>query len=350
METAKKTARNYGIDLLRLAAMLGVVLLHVLGQGGVLAASRGVRMYLGWFLEALAYCAVNCYALISGYVGYSDTEKPYRYGKYLGLWLAAFCYSFGMTLAARLLRPERIDLQTLIHAALPVSTNHYWYFTAYTGLFFLIPVLNRTIRSLSNRELTRTALILMALFSLLGTFANSLDTDIFRLHKGYSVAWLVILYVLGAWMQRCSAAQRVSGWLALVVGLGCTLLSWAGKLFLPAWANGQVLLSYTSPTVVLAAMAWVVGFSRLHLPDWGKAAVRFFAPAAFGVYLIHTQQTAWEHLLKDAFVWIAQASVPMFLLWIPVCCVGIFLPCLLLEKLRLFLFSLAAKILPGQKH
>jgi hypothetical protein len=51
--------------------MLMVVVLHILGQGGVLKTARplSVEYEIAWFLEILCYCAVNCYALISGYAG-----------------------------------------------------------------------------------------------------------------------------------------------------------------------------------------------------------------------------------------------------------------------------------------
>ena len=69
--------RNYGVDLLRIVSMAMIAMLHVLGHGGVLNASvNNVMVYsLAWLLEVGAYCAVNCYALISGYVGYGGKFK-----------------------------------------------------------------------------------------------------------------------------------------------------------------------------------------------------------------------------------------------------------------------------------
>ena len=63
--------RNYGIDLLRIVSMMMVVLLHVLGQGGILDGSDPltVKSETAWLLEIGAYSAVNIYAMISGYVG-----------------------------------------------------------------------------------------------------------------------------------------------------------------------------------------------------------------------------------------------------------------------------------------
>ena len=48
-----KRERNYGIDLLRIVSMLMVVILHVLGQGGVLKSSEplSVGYSVAWLLD-----------------------------------------------------------------------------------------------------------------------------------------------------------------------------------------------------------------------------------------------------------------------------------------------------------
>ena len=75
--TISQTNRNFGIDLLIIISMPMVVILHVLGQGGVLESTKlfSPNYMITWFLEIAAYCAVNCYALISGYVGYESKHK-----------------------------------------------------------------------------------------------------------------------------------------------------------------------------------------------------------------------------------------------------------------------------------
>ena len=78
--------KNRGIDALRMVAMFMVVTLHIFTQGGVLNASvRFTSQYeAGWFLQTAAFCAVDVYALISGYV-WACAE--YRYRKIIELWL-----------------------------------------------------------------------------------------------------------------------------------------------------------------------------------------------------------------------------------------------------------------------
>lgn len=86
--------RNYGIDLLRIVAMFMVVILHILGRGGILDATVAYssNYYIAWFMEIATFGAVNCYAIISGYVGYN------RKIKYSNLINILFCAGFYIVL------------------------------------------------------------------------------------------------------------------------------------------------------------------------------------------------------------------------------------------------------------
>ena len=88
--------KNYGIDTLRILAMFMVTILHILTQGGILnASSRFTSQYeAGWFLQTAAFCAVDIYALISGYVWVS---AQYRYRNIMELWLQVLFYTVSIT-------------------------------------------------------------------------------------------------------------------------------------------------------------------------------------------------------------------------------------------------------------
>ena len=91
------SARNYGLDSLRLLSMFMVTLLHVLGQGGVLKSTTplSINYEVAWLLEIAAFCAVNCYVLISGYVSIDSTPKALNI---VLLWLQVLFYSLVVTL------------------------------------------------------------------------------------------------------------------------------------------------------------------------------------------------------------------------------------------------------------
>jgi len=336
----KITGRNYGIDALRLWSMLLIVMLHVLGQGGVLANADGVSFRVSWLVEIIAYCAVNCYALVSGYVGYTEEERPYRYSKYLKLWLQVVCYSFGMTLAAFILRPDVIDLKTLICSLFPVATCHYWYFTAYTALFFFIPSLNRMLRAHSERQLNGLVFLILVLFSVYTILSAAIGTDPFKLGGGYSMLWLMSLYIVGAWLKKCGIVQRIStkkAWAALILSV---LITWIGKAWLPEKTYAYLLVSYVSPTVIIMAIAYLVLFSRMRVSYKSAKLIEAFAPAAFGVYLIHTQKAVWSYLLQGAFSRFALLKGALIPLAVTGSALAIFIICILIEKLRMYLFKI----------
>ena len=60
-----------------------------------------------------AYCAVNCYGLISGYVG---IYLKYRYTNIVILWLQVVLYSAGCTLVFYLLNPGSVGGLRLINS------------------------------------------------------------------------------------------------------------------------------------------------------------------------------------------------------------------------------------------
>ena len=69
--------RNTGINLFKLFSMFMIALLHVLGMGGIIGAAAGTSSYYPVYLmQNAAFCAVNCYALVSGYLMLGKKIKP----------------------------------------------------------------------------------------------------------------------------------------------------------------------------------------------------------------------------------------------------------------------------------
>lgn len=63
--------RNYGLDIARICAMCGIIILHILGQGGVLASCEfnSTNYWIAWWVEICAYCSVDLFAILSGWLG-----------------------------------------------------------------------------------------------------------------------------------------------------------------------------------------------------------------------------------------------------------------------------------------
>ena len=190
--------KNYGIDALRILSMFMVTILHVLTQGGILNASgRFTSQYeVVWLLQTMAFCAVNVYALISGYVW---VYAKYRYRNLMELWLQVFFYTVSITILFRLLYPSSVAALDWIKAIFPVMFNQYWYFSSYVALFIFIPLLNIILEKMEKRQLQFCITMILFFFSVIQTLFYS---DVFGTNDGYSAIWLMILYLVGGYIRK----------------------------------------------------------------------------------------------------------------------------------------------------
>ena len=331
--------RNYGIDALRIVSMFMVVVLHVLGRGGVLqTAPRGSINYnAAWLLETSAYCAVNCYALISGYVG---VDSKYRYKSIIYLWCRVVFYMAAITAFYYVVFPELVHRQEIINIFFPITKYQYWYFTAYAGLFIIMPLLNAAVNHMEQKQL-RTAIIVGVLFFSVATTAW--DEDPFKLNGGYSAWWLAILYVIGGYINRYKILEKAHKSLLLLGYILMVILSWGTKIVLEnaninhsEWLmlHSELLIRYTSITILLCAIFLLLFFRNIKFPKWMQQIIKFIAPSAFSVYLIHTQPIIWINKFTDYFKGFACFSLSQEIIAVLTAALTIFLGGIMIDMIR----------------
>ena len=343
-EAAGKKEKFFGIELLRILATFYIILLHVVGQGGVAAASGGKGTYtVSYLLLALAYPAVNCYALISGFVG---CKSRFKLSRLLSLWLTVVFVNLAVWGAFRLLAPEMAASFSLEACLKPLLTNEYWYVTAYFGLSVLSPVLNAA-AELPKKTFAEMLIGLFACFVLLPKIA---DNDLFLTRSGYSTLWLVLLYLVGMFFRLhllpkkrsrlCGAAcLAVYGMISVFLPLQKRLTE--NKLLASGIENPVYLknYAYTSVLIVLSSIALFAVFTQINVQNKAVCKfISFFSTASFGVYILHTQPLVWANLLQDAFSQFAVFSAPVMAACCLAAALGIFLACTAVEKLRALLF------------
>ena len=141
--------RNLGIELLRIVSMFLIIVLHCLGLGGAgkCAPEHTVQNSILWFLTAACYGSANLYALTSGYVCIRATH---RWERMIELWLQVFLYSVGIFAVDRILGGSGdLSWRQIISLLLPVTSNRYWYFSAYFFLFAFLPFTKASVLSVS---------------------------------------------------------------------------------------------------------------------------------------------------------------------------------------------------------
>ncbi len=337
--------RNYGIDLLRLVSMLMVVMLHCLSVGGVLdkAAPLTLRGEVMWGLEILCYCAVNCYALISGYVGYCSSGQ--KWSSLISLSLQVVFWAVALTateVVVLFVTNQPISISLLVSHLFP-SIKAYWYFSAYFCLFFFLPFLNDVILHSSPMALRNAAIFSLLVFC----GWTQLRDGVSGIQNGYGFLWLALLYVVGGCIAKYNLFEKWSIARCFLGYFLCCMITilWkvlVGGVTLSVFGTvkgSALLLSYTSPTIVFAAIFLVVAFSKMNFESKEKAKgmISLFAPMSFSVYLIHCHPFV-AGSAKNLLIWLLDlpliVSVPLVFL----IAFFVFAACLALDWVRVVLF------------
>ncbi len=337
--------RHYGIDALRTLCMFMVVTVHVLGNGGLLLAAKppSFRYLTVWTLESASYCLVNCYAMISGYMG---VKGRYRYTSLVMLWLQVVLWNVVCTVAQAILQPGSVTVPTLIRAFYPVANEQYWYFCVYTGLFLLMPGLNIFLNKINRRQGKALCLLIILVFTCIPALANK---DSFGMREGYSIGWVLLMYLLGGCLSRFRFGHKLPTWLLLLLYVGSVALSVAATTladlsqsenFLRLLSH-KTLMGFNTPTSLVCGLCLMLIFQKYpQPPSWLRKIIRLLAPVSFGVYIIHMHP-----FMQDVFFgnmryrFLIQYSAPVLAAAVILTCVVIFLVCAGLDWLRLWLFK-----------
>lgn len=325
--------------------MYMVVILHLLGQGGVLSHSVWMSgQYLtAWLLEIAAFCAVDCFGLISGYVGYTS---KFRWSRLVSLWLQVVFFSVGISVVFAITVPGSVSVRALLQSFFPVTYASYWYITAYFGMFLLTPFLNIAIQNSEEKQVLFVSAVSTVAFLVIPTITK---TDPYYFKGGYSTFWLCILYLAGGWIRKYKIDQKIKKSCALIVFAGSTVLAFLSKIvtelmnvrYSGSPTGGDWAVMYTSPFIVINGIVLLCLFAqtkcKTHLPN---VVVSLLSPAALGVYLIHTHPLVWEYGIKEMTAFLADVNP----VWLGLAVLGIglaiYLGCSVIELLRLKAFAL----------
>lgn len=346
-KTVSEKERNYGIDLLRILSMFMVVVLHVNKYANLLGNYNADSYVFVWFSEAFAICAVNVYAIISGYVLFNSKFKLKRllqlyievlFFRLISYVLMATVYDnfYGFT-----------DLIKGLIFVLPLQGTYFWYFKAYFLLYLIFPILNIAVKNMTKGQFILLFTVLAVFVCIVTQYGYGWGFE-----EGYSFIWLVAMYFIGAYFKKFGLLKisALKGFL-IYCGLSILILAWKtlNDLVLPPIKINTVKeafdfkydpIAYTSIFVVLQAVFLFNSFAKIQIKSgfWQKA-VLFVSPLTFGVYSVHC--TDFVKVLLGKFDFIINSSV---LLIIPLtigCALAVFIGCAVIEWIKQQIFKYA---------
>lgn len=328
--------------------MLIVVTLHVLLFGMSYYEARVLipKGFITNMIKALCYCAVNVYAIITGYL---MVDKKPKINRIVDLWLQIVFYLAISTLCIKILYPQDITKRLILGTFLPVITNQFWYFTVYFIMFWCIPLYNWMINHLTMNEFRRLTMTTLSVFCIIGWIASIYGEQVFGLNSGYSFLWITILYFLGAGMRLYGTElfyikKDIAQNKVLLIGLLSGLITFIAKVILVKVTTilfgheiyVDIFYFYLSPTVVIEAICLVFYFSKLNIKS--SPLLTRVSGATFGVYLIHLTPFFLNYCWKYVTLY-KNTPLLVYLVIILASIIVLYSLCTLIEMSRVFVFD-----------
>lgn len=277
--------RNSSIELLRILAACGVILLHYnnasIGGGMKYVQDNSINEWYLHLIQAIFCTSVNIFILISGYF---QSGKKISSRKILDL--------FTLTLFTRLLFYFiQIGIGTisytakgLIIAVLPTN----YFLVLYVTLYILTPFLNLFSEKLSHCQFKKFVQVLFWLFSvfafcvdclekLLGDSVTSMSpVGMCGSQYGSTIVNFILVYFIGAYLRIAKIKMDRNS--TLLRSFGCLGIIMVLSIF------GARAWYYDNPFVILLS---VFIFALFKSVEFKSSLINTFAQGTFACYLAH---------------------------------------------------------------
>ncbi len=300
------TVRKSNIELLRMISILLIISFHYAFKGGFSFETFTANEFLIKIVWMFGELGVNLFLLITGYF---LINGRFKLQKLVCLIAEVLCYHFfTLTIAARVgIYSFPTDIRGWILECFPIIRGYYWFVTVYVLIYILSPYLNRFAKVLSKREYVKFLSITLFLWSviptLFGFFYNTTETLLYY----NRFIWLLIVYLMGAYIQIHSFQLFQKRGVAVIVSF---LLIAGSILFIEKfetvfaaigtyetayfWTPNSVLMLLLSVTIFL----FFLGLDIPYIPWINK-----LGSTTLGIYLLHDGVLApylWKILFQNA--------------------------------------------------
>ncbi len=308
--------RDANFELLRIIAMFMIIVLHYNIHADVLLKlgepSTGVQLF-ATFLESFCITGVNVYVFLSGYFLSQSLVRPSRVFKLLAqIYFYTIVISLAMIVVGTYVVHSENSVFKMGQYLFPISSEHYWFVTAYLIMFVMSPIMNAAVNALSRKQLKWSIIGLLVWFC----FIKSIVPVMFATdHYGYDYGWFLCLYLIAAYIRKYDVLLFDDAKKSFLVFLGSCLMNFI-IIVAVHYINlrtGRLNYYATVPThynyfFTLTGSLGLFSFFRFYRMKEGIVAdiARFAGPLTFGVYLLHMHyeiRDRWvewmEHLMGD---------------------------------------------------
>lgn len=345
LETETGRSRRVEFELLRILAMAGVVMNHVINYGldiygdfrvDTSSPAGAIAWSLLEILKLMALPSVNFFILITGYFMIDRTEL--RLKGIWKVWSTTWFYAVGIYLLCVFLGIVSFDGKELLRHATPLLSNSYWFVTSYLALLLLAPFISWALQHTSKR-LYQVALAVGGVICfqpLLG----------WLLMDKLQILLFIYLFMIGGYIRMYAdrALSMRQAVLAFVVTFAVMFAYTLYKnertgcsLFVVHAMSYYGLVLPLSVAIFYIAKAWRIENGKI------RKVILFLAPLSFAVYIIQTQSIVHNWLWSESADLLSRSNECVLPLLCIAISVAVFAVCVLVDYVRVSLYRLIKK-------
>lgn len=343
----KKVARQSGIELLRIYAIMSVIVLHYFnaGIGGGTNYLHGtLSVFTGRMFLTLTFCAVDLFIMISGYFLSTNNKRSLSKTVFLIFEAAVLRTAFYIINAFTSHSPEKITVAGILTNIVSLG-----YFIVFYSIIYLIsPLINIGFNRLDKKNCQKAVITLFIIFSVISSILAILNSyEVFGndwnknstvtnsgSFEGYTIVNFFLCYIIGGYIRHWHSQKIKASKLLLYFSINTVLLlAWSYFDWLSAF-------TYDNPFVIFEAALLILLFKDM---KFKSKLINELATSGFTCYLVHIFFLKYIGIEKYAsqnwYVLIAHVIVSV---------IGIYLICYVIHKVYSFCFGWISKLLSSR--
>ena len=286
--------RESGVELLRIIAMCGVVILHFNdGRAFVDVEFGSINYYILIFAESICICAVNLYLLISGY--FLCTSQRRSLIKPVELLIQVVFFLLIDYLVRVLLKVTVFSAKGFIGHLIPAN----YFVILYIVVYLISPYLNIIFHSFNEKQWDRFILIVFIIFSIWNVVVDFSGEIIGREwyglstigakgnQSGFNIINFFLLYSIGSYLRLRITPNlnsfRIKAFFAWFI---CVLLVFFWALACNSFTIFELRSAwvYHNPFVILSSVFLFLVFKSF---SFSVPAINNLSKAALTCFLFH---------------------------------------------------------------
>lgn len=265
-----KQTRNSSIEVLRMLAILGIVIMHT--NGTVMEQCSGWKQVWIQIENGFFNAGVSIFVLISGYFGIKCSVR-----KLIELETTVIFYAVISAIIGYYFYGEGVF--NIIKSFIPISTNRYWFISYYILLMIFSTYINKAADSMNQQQYMQLLILMSMVFLVIPTFVY------YSILGSKNVINMLLLYFLGAYIRRYNQDEKYDKRLLLKVFIFTTAMNIMLNLGISILVGGKAHIPFArdcSVFIVIEATALFMIFLKY---EFHSNIINIAARHVFAVYL-----------------------------------------------------------------